>query len=344
MLIKGKSGILKHLRTLNIEYQKAKSSFIKASEFKGIKSEKKKKWKDAQDKYEFYLDEIYADDIDALAELGEIYSHLGQLADTEKEEFEYYKQAIDEFEVADGKGQNNPFHKIRIAENWIKGKKLDKALRLYLDLLDKDEKNLTCLINSGILAVRTGDMGTLNNIIEKMKKHHPDNEVLPQLQRSSDRLRKGVNVKPGTPEYLKAVGKTNEPIITKGTAKNLQTQAQRNGVLLLLLTRNGATFSQVKEKWLDNISTTSTVLRAMQNERDKNGKLAPVIELTKMLGVIAYTLTPRGMDEAKIIETWAALCVGPGGIKLEQKFGPGITAKLIERYETWAFQIDRDGF
>ena len=63
MLIKGITGILKHLRTLNIEYQKAKSSFIKASEFKGIKSEKKKKWKDAQDKYEFYLDEIYADDI-----------------------------------------------------------------------------------------------------------------------------------------------------------------------------------------------------------------------------------------------------------------------------------------
>ena len=62
MLIEGKGGVLRHLRTLNIEYQKAKSSFIKASEFKGIKSEKKKKWKDAQDKYEFYLDEIYADD------------------------------------------------------------------------------------------------------------------------------------------------------------------------------------------------------------------------------------------------------------------------------------------
>ena len=332
MLINNKKDILANLRTLNREYQKAKHSFIKASEFKGAKPERKKKWEDAKGEYEHYLREIYGKDIDALGELGEIYSHLAQLSDTEKKKDEYYKKAIRQFQKSLDHQKQNPFHQIRIAENLVKLKKDKRALETYQGLLDSDPENLTCLINAGILAVRAQDKNVLREIIESMEKYHPENKVLSQLRDSLDRLRKG---KKGMEFW------TNQPIITKGTAKNLQWLSQWNGVLLLLLVSGGATMSQIKEKWLDNTSTTELVVRTMldvgrdninwtgKEEGDKT-----IVEETKLLGTNAISLTEHGKEEAEHVEK-LVVEVLKQDIDLDPKFGPGITAKLVDRYKKW---------
>ena len=334
MLINNKKDILANLRTLNREYQKAKHSFIKASEFKGAKPERKKKWEDAKGEYEHYLREIYGKDIDALGELGEIYSHLAQLSDTEKKKDEYYKKAIRQFQKSLDHQKQNPFHQIRIAENLVKLKKDKRALETYQGLLDSDPENLTCLINAGILAVRAQDKNVLREIIESMEKYHPENKVLSQLRDSLDRLRKG---KKGMEFW------TNQPIITKGTAKNLQWLSQWNGVLLLLLANGGATKSQIKEKWLDNTSTTESIVRTMLDvgrdginwEGESVPMGEPIVEETTLLGTKAKGLTKKGKEEAERVKKWVEKADSNPDIELDPKFGPGITAKLVKRYKEW---------
>jgi len=335
LLINGPTDILKNLRKLNREYQKAKQSFIKASEFKGAKPERQKKWEYARNQYLTYVQEIYGKDIDALGELGEIYTHLAQLADTQNDKDDNYEQALKWYKESQKHTKNNPFHHIRIAENFIRQQKLSDALQLYQKLLDSDsvlQSNLTCLINAGILAVRAQDKNALDKIIKKMREYHPDNKMLRQLTYSLDNLKHG---KEGMGFY------DGQPIITKGTAKNLQWLSQWNGVLLLLLVSGGATMSQIKEKWLDNTSTTELVVRTMldvgrdninwtgKEEGDKT-----IVEETKLLGTNAISLTEHGKEEAEHVEK-LVVEVLKQDIDLDPKFGPGITAKLVDRYKKW---------
>ena len=121
-------------------------------------------------------------------------------------------------------------------------------------------------------------------------------------------------------------------IITKGTAHNLQRQAQKNGVLMLLHIFNGASQSQIKDEWLYNVSTTKTLLQQLVTEDFIEEK---EMRLSKSF---VYFLTKAGRDESVLIEERLKKAVTDDKIfdeKYDDDTGYGITVKLVKKYIDW---------
>jgi tetratricopeptide (TPR) repeat protein len=259
--------------------------------------------------------------VDALLEIGEIMIHIGK-----------YDDAVNYFKTAKRLERNNPFYDTRIAEARIKSatkpkieskraKDLEDALSIYEELHSSDPDNLTFLTNYGILCVKLGKKEKLNNVIETMQDNFSSVPILEELVKSRNSLNK--QEEPSGKHPL---------IITKGTAHNLQRQAQKNGVLLLLHIFNGASQSQIKDEWLYNVSTTKTILQQLVKEH--------FIE-KKEMGLsqsFVYFLTKTGLDEAVEIEKLLKTAVNNDkifGERYDDDTGYGITVKLVEKYREW---------
>jgi tetratricopeptide (TPR) repeat protein len=323
-----KRDILLHLRKLNLAYQKIKFHFREASTLQGKKGstrdDRDKMWQKAKEAYENYLDPkkgIHPEDVDALLEIGEIMIHVGK-----------YDDAVNYFRKAKHLERNNPFYDTRIAEARIKSatkakleskraKDLEDALSVYEELSSGDPDNLTFLTNYGILCVKLEKKVKLNNVIETMQDNFSSAPILEELMKSRNSLNK--QEEPSGKHPL---------IITKGTAHNLQRQAQKNGVLMLLHIFNGASQSQIKDEWLYNVSTTKTLLQQLVTEDFIEEK---EMRLSKSF---VYFLTKAGRDESVLIEERLKKAVTDDKIfdeKYDDDTGYGITVKLVKKYIDW---------
>ena len=311
-IINGKKDFLNpaRLRDLNREYQTIKKFFRDASY-----SRKRSEWEHAKVKYAKYIKYCYDSDIDAWSEFGEIHSHL--------EEFD---KAIECFVKAIDLQNNNPFYHVRLAENYLKKGENRKALEKFKKLHLEDPSNAAYLINCAILLLRLNRKDELKDYINKL--------IALRSSDDSNSINRVVS-------NLKASVEPT-PRIIKGAADNLQPQAQQKGVLLLLHVFNGATQTQIKNKWLKNITTTRSVLKIMENRKPD-----PLIRKERIMGqesttTYVYFLTDAGKEAANtVIERLNVAVkeiykgVDPESPRFEKSVGVEMTYSLADEYDEW---------
>ena len=269
-----------NVRRVNIEYLRIKQSFIEASEGKT-----RELWQKVQTEYVWYCNHIYENDIDALIELGEASTHLMQ-----------YQTAIDCFEKAFTRQKNNPFHKIRVGENYAKKTANGKALEQFEMILQdekadgkSDEDLRSILIKCAILAYKMNDGKKIEAYAKRLEKIGK-NAIAKDIRKALTKNKSADHVTP------KAFASQEKMLYTKGQG-NRSHNLPRDGVLMMLLMwPRGATRNLIKERLLNNHDTTIEILDEL-----KKRELIDSERMADTNNSDVYFLTESGKNRAKYL-------------------------------------------
>jgi len=300
-----------NVRKVNIEYGRIKKEFVKLSkdQKKFSKEERKKEWGKVRDAYIYYCENYYNGDLDAYLELSEIFGQL-----------EEFQKAVECIEYSQKLQKGNAAHLIRLGynyarmnsykeayENFKKQKKLyekahlvkDENKKLVIDVKDKEYP--TILLNCATCIIRiVGNKGTrlsdkeredyieeLGELVLKINRHCAVNDAT-LVEQSFERLQN--NESPITNKDGNIVHSVKGPKGRGGERTRLRSEL-RLGVLILLNLWDSATKNQIREKFLKNADTTTSVL----NELVTDGYIS---QSKTMDGTMVYSNLQLGMSYA----------------------------------------------
>ena len=299
-----------NVRKVNIEYGRIKQEFVKLSkDQKNLsKEERKKEWGKVRDAYIYYCENYYDGDLDAYLELSEIFGQL-----------EEFQKAVECIEYSQKLQKGNAAHLIRLGynyarmenykkayENFKEQKKLyekahsvkDENKKLVIDVKDKEYPTIllncaTCIIrivgNKGtrLSEVREDYMEELGELVLKINRHCAVNDAT-LVEQSFEKLQNDQS--PITNKDGNIAHSVKGPKGRGGEKTRLRSEL-RLGVLILLNLYDSATKNQIREKFLKNADTTTSVL----NELVADGYIS---QNKTMDGTMVYSNQEIGLSYA----------------------------------------------
>ena len=344
-----------NIRKVNKEYQKIKTKFNDASQ---TTKDTKNKWQDVKKLYLNYCNDIYDKDIDALLELSEICSQLGE-----------FGHAIVCIEKSQELQHNNPSHLIRLGYNYARHKKEDKALiefralkKYFEEKHDPIEQHASlkspkgsistnkeytkilmncatsCILllgNEGIHKSKTTRTKLLTDLKDysKLLKQYATNEGdVNDIVTSLKRLERGDLALKNTHKIKGPKGLANRKGIGdrgkesgEGAEPNHRMAEQRTGVNIILYLFSSASKNQIKEQWLYNSATNKRIL-------DELTYTGFIEELKEIDGNTRYRNTEDGNQHA--LKYLYIIFKSLDSKKLSGILGI-ITEALVEKVEDW---------